>query len=372
MIKRLLVLIGITALLIDASSIPFGNGYWNPFREPIRVPDTVPVHFEMPEYVFDDLRFVEIYRHELKLKESKGIKTDYQEGRVNVKARNILCRLQDDSTYFSLPGNAYLQTVHNGIPYKAFVSKETPLHLPYMYSSGIAIGTDLFSTMMSRTPAGDFFSTSIGKYLNKVQKREFFPTAIFQTDLDENWIVFGRAITKENHLIVSRNLMEMNRISPETPISGYCFNPRATIATINRQAERVAEASSMMNLIHIYDIDGPFARTLCIGDTMDKESDIIKTVLEGSQPVHSFKNMYSFDNFFTVQFLEEYNENKKISSILIIGWDGTPLSRIKLDCNCFDYTVNTEDNELFVFIDEKTILRYDISGLLLDSTICAI
>lgn len=130
----------------------------------------------------------------------------------------------------------------------------------------------------------------------------------------------------------------------------------------------VIEAPVSLNYINLYKIDGSFAKTVCIGETLDNIDDLSQKKMKERKYV--FSGVRVFDDFFGVLMLNEtwddYMTNKETKpSILLFSYNGEPLAKVDIDTMTIFFDIDTRHGMLYV-VDSKTgwIMRYDIKKAL--------
>lgn len=121
----------------------------------------------------------------------------------------------------------------------------------------------------------------------------------------------------------------LNAFSLQDP-DGFMFNLFFTSVAYNPVRRRFVEASSMQNTIHLYDLDGPFAKTLSIGGPV---KDYLVMEQEGMEGASMYSQaVLSFPDFFVVLYCERplSSPSDRDPSLLFFDWDGRPLLEITL------------------------------------------
>ena len=112
-----------------------------------------------------------------------------------------------------------------------------------------------------------------------------------------------------------------------------------------------------LNTIHLYDVDGPFSRSLSFDRKLSDTE-----VLEQNGVMKMKKINYClmvYRDFFAV--LHEDSGNK---FVCLFDWDGKPLARIQVDPEIEYFDIDVKDGLLFGFCNEDETLRiYDIKQL---------
>ena len=113
----------------------------------------------------------------------------------------------------------------------------------------------------------------------------------------------------------------------------------------------VIEAPVSLNYINLYKIDGSFAKTVCIGETLDNIDDLSQKKMKERKYV--FSGVRVFDDFFGVLMLNEtwgdYMANKETKpSILLFSYNGEPLAKVGIDTMTIFFDIDTRHGMLSV------------------------
>ena len=125
------------------------------------------------------------------------------------------------------------------------------------------------------------------------------------------------------------------------------FNILNSLLGYDVSRQRVVEASTRMNTIHIYDLDGPFRRTLCLGNRIT-DIDKIEHLSFWEIPQCFVDLRVSSDGF---SCLFQHRD------VLAFDWEGNLLSRWTLpeEVDCF--AINPTADYLYTLSNEKEEIR---------------
>jgi len=115
-----------------------------------------------------------------------------------------------------------------------------------------------------------------------------------------------------------------------------------------------------LNFIHVFSLDGSFARTICPGTVADNIEKIERIKPEDKN--YTFADLRLFDGFFgVVQIYENRTERKKLPNILLFDWDGNPLAKWKLDHHITSFDIDMANGHLYTFdVRSDEFFRYDV------------
>lgn len=170
--------------------------------------------------------------------------------------------------------------------------------------------------------------------------------------------------TRQNRSIITNNGIEtclsiekLNNF--EIPV-GEDFNILSSLVAVSPTNGTFIEAMIGMNYINVYSLDGDNDFTLCVGDKLDKLSDILSTTKYNRKYMFAEVRAYSF-GFAVLEFDtidKDYQmEINYTPSILFFDWQGNSLGQIKSEFrfNHFDY--DESNSMLYVLDSENNLLR---------------
>lgn len=151
---------------------------------------------------------------------------------------------------------------------------------------------------------------------------------------------------------------EMVEIQAMKKLNAVCIPERdselinilSSVYAVNSDNGMIIEASTMLNTIQLYSIDGTFAKTLCIGSTLDDVNSVWKYSLE-SMPV-SFRSPRAYEKCFAALFadtteLEDQLLKTKKPEILVFDWEGNPLFNLKLPTRITSFDIDWTDHKVY-------------------------
>lgn len=151
---------------------------------------------------------------------------------------------------------------------------------------------------------------------------------------------------------------EMFEIQAMKKLNAVCIPERdselinilSSVYAVNSDNGMIIEASIMLNSIQLYSIDGTFAKTLCIGSTLDDVNSVWK-YSPASMPV-SFRSPRAYEKCFAILFadtteLEDQLLKTKKPEILVFDWVGNPLFSLKLPTRVTSFDIDWDDNKLY-------------------------
>lgn len=195
----------------------------------------------------------------------------------------------------------------------------------------------------------------------------------FITQRLNNGLYFIREITngdtQQTRMI--RNLKTGKNSTPNTlahlntasVAPGEDFNIISTITKVGK-GDRIFEVPIGLNYINIYNIDGSFAKTVCVGDKLDDIDEIMNT--DRWNRLYTFSDIRVFDNCFgVVQINEEeksyQTKREKLPSILLFSLEGKPLANIKMKRHITSFDIDVKNGYLYTLDDQtEEFLKYKI------------
>ncbi len=156
----------------------------------------------------------------------------------------------------------------------------------------------------------------------------------------------------------------MKRLNESSIKEGEDFNILSTITAVDKGG-RIIEMPIGLNYLNLYNPDGSFAKTVCIGEELDDIDEIIST--NKAKRKYTFSDVRVFDTFFGVVYINEMEsiyqtKSIKIPSILLFTLDGKPMAEIKLKRQATSFDIDMNNHFLYTY-DSKTqeLSRYKIS-----------
>ena len=175
-------------------------------------------------------------------------------------------------------------------------------------------------------------------------------------------------MTKDSVKYIPKNMRLLNEaILQNKEDDGARFNILSTEVEYDSETKRIIEASSGLNTIHIYSIDGDFAKTFCIGDRIYNYNDLADRGL-ADRPITTIDGK-NFGNFCAFLYLDvpmaAFARPESIPRLLLVPWDGSSITQIKLPDKITSFDIDIESGLLFGYSALTESMRtYDISGII--------
>ena len=151
----------------------------------------------------------------------------------------------------------------------------------------------------------------------------------------------------------------LNRASVVSENSGLLFNVLGTVFGYNPEIGRMVEASTILNTIHLYDIEGSFARTLYLGE---RPEDLDARISEYQQ-ADDLRKLFratcvrTFPGFFAVM-----NHD---ASLNLFNWSGKLLQAVRLEVPAQQFDLDLDGGGLYTLdYQTETVWRFDITSIL--------
>jgi hypothetical protein len=165
--------------------------------------------------------------------------------------------------------------------------------------------------------------------------------------------------------IVPPHLEKLNSASVG---EGGDFNILATITKIDAGRNLVVEMPASLNYINLYSPDGSFGKTICIGDKLDNIGKIQDKPRWSRK--FTFAHTMLYAQFWGVVYwdidMKTYDgQQGTSSSILLFGYDGTPLAEIKFDTFVTSFDIDFANGELYTLNHQAdAFCKYDVRHIL--------
>lgn len=224
------------------------------------------------------------------------------------------------------------------------------------------VSARLFSLNLSKSIMENTLSLKELNFNRKLPNSAFWAKTIGDTllivrDIDE-------METHQNRTILSRNGPRTNTMIEE--LNGFeiplneDFNIMSSLVATSPINEYVVEAMIGMNYINVYSLNGEMGYTICVGEELDKLSDILSTSRFARKYMFADLRAYSF-GFAVLKFdITErvYQSDEHYTpSILLFDWTGNPIGEIKSDIkfNHFDY--DEQRKMLYILDSDNKLMR---------------
>ena len=153
-------------------------------------------------------------------------------------------------------------------------------------------------------------------------------------------------------------------------ISSSEQNLLSSSIVIDDKSGTVAEASSYLNVIHLYSLDASrkgFAKTVALGnrlvDIRDVERQGLDLIPRTYYDVHPYKGFFAA--LYVGAKMEDFEQGIcPHPSIHLFSWTGEPLAKIQLPVNALLFDIDAENSTIYVveMVSEK-ILRYNLPDI---------
>lgn len=175
--------------------------------------------------------------------------------------------------------------------------------------------------------------------------------------IDEMETHQNRSIITNKGVLTCNLIEKLNKF--EIPVNED-FNILSSLISVSLSNGFIAEAMIGMNYINVYSLNGRKEYTICVGEKMDKLSDILSTSKYERKYMFAEIRSYSFGFAVLKYDVSErtYQMGKEYTpSILLFDWHGNTLGEIDSEfCfNHFDY--DESKGELYVLDSENDLLK---------------
>lgn len=140
---------------------------------------------------------------------------------------------------------------------------------------------------------------------------------------------------------------------------GFRFNVLSSTVRYHPGLRRFMEASAQLNTIHLYDLDGPFSRTVCIGKKINRYNDIAELPL-ADRPL-TCMDAKGYGDYSAVLYLDvpmsEIAHPSKTPTVLLVSWDGSSVRKIRLPENVTSIDVDLASGKLYTLNSLTETLR---------------
>lgn len=142
------------------------------------------------------------------------------------------------------------------------------------------------------------------------------------------------------------------------------INILSTITKHNSTNDIIIEMPIGLNYINMYSLDNSYAKTICIGKTLN---DIEKIQSNNRwDRMYTFADLRLFEDFWGVLFINETEKDyqikrKNFPKILLFDWEGSPLAEIKLNQLATSFDIDVHAGMLYSFdVETELFFKYDI------------
>lgn len=180
--------------------------------------------------------------------------------------------------------------------------------------------------------------------------------SILYTTTDKKFSRIERILQKDDDRVSSSPLDKLNSASIKTENDGFLFNILGTMFGYNYELDRIMEASIYLNCIHLYNIEGSYEKSVCIGNRVTKIDEVeslgVNEMKQRTMTIRTYKD------FFALAFI---NDDDSID-ILRFDWDGRPLERISTGSTFNSFDFDSKEGYLYLLNrDVDSLVRYKIN-----------
>ena len=158
----------------------------------------------------------------------------------------------------------------------------------------------------------------------------------------------------EKKITPAMETLNMAEVDPDRAV--MAFNLLGTVFGYEPQRKRVVEASTCMNTIHLYDVDGDFARTLYLGERPDDLDAVQQAYAETGDISALFKAscVRAYPDFFAVMYYD--------GVLLFFDWSGKLLRAFRLEVPAARFDIDLADGHLYALDNAaESVWCFDIS-----------
>ena len=165
----------------------------------------------------------------------------------------------------------------------------------------------------------------------------------------------------------TESMKKLNDLAIPVKGDGYMFNILSTFSKYCPSRELFVEASLMLNMIHLYSLDGSVEKTIVYGKRPDSIDDVFYA---GMRKLKSnFTGLQVYDDFFAVMYsgAGEYDEekNKPLPKIFFFYWDGSPIVEIRMGEQASTFDLDVQNGVLYTLDrSTETVRYYDVKEIL--------
>ena len=149
---------------------------------------------------------------------------------------------------------------------------------------------------------------------------------------------------------------------------GKNINILSVMTRMNPHNNRFVEMPLLLNYFNIFNLDGSFAKTICVGNRLDNIGRIQSKRF--ADQVQRFADLRAFRDFFGVVFINETMRSldvgrRNLPFILLFDWYGSPLAKLQLPRVITSFDIDFRRGSLYTFdFHTDEFYRYDIRDVL--------
>lgn len=150
----------------------------------------------------------------------------------------------------------------------------------------------------------------------------------------------------------------LNQAKVESEKSGNAFDLLGTVMGYNPKLGRMVEASTYMNTIHLYDVEGSFSKTLYLGDRPDNLIEKLEEYEHTRDPREMFRAtcVRVYPEYFAVMYYDH--------TLYLFDWTGKPLCEMSFDVPTPLFDLDLERSCLYTLdFETEAVWRFDLSSL---------
>ena len=168
---------------------------------------------------------------------------------------------------------------------------------------------------------------------------------------------------RETEIPLSFERLNRSRVRPQED-----FNILSASVKCQPGGNILVELPIGLNHINMYDLEGAFGKTICVGDKVDN-IDLIQDMPRADR-LYTYAHLKVYPDFFAVLYVGEdvatyQTQRKKLPVIQLFDWSGEPLAELKVDRFITTFDIDFSDGTLYV-MDRPTeeMFKYDIRDIL--------
>ncbi len=144
------------------------------------------------------------------------------------------------------------------------------------------------------------------------------------------------------------------------------FNIISSISQYNHHNNILIEAPISLNTLNLYNVNGTFSKTICLGKELMSISKCESRPIE--KMLYTFEKVRHYDTFFSVLYLGitrlEYEERQtrplSESTIYVFDYKGEPLCEICVGYDIESYCFSQNGQHIYILNKAEEIYRYNI------------
>lgn len=229
----------------------------------------------------------------------------------------------------------------------------------YRDATGQWVFVDLFKSLFEGNPQILGVESVPNDFQNVFQKVYLGSGRFLGENLVDNQTRYERSIqggTTEKE--INPAMAQLNLAKVVSSEAGMAFDLLGTIIGYNANLERVVEASTYLNTIHLYDVDGHFSKTLYYDDRPENLEEKLKEYEQTRDPREMFRAtcVRSYPDYFAVMNYDH--------SLYLFDWTGNPLYKVKFEVPTPMFDLDLEKGLLYTLdFETEAVWCFDLSSL---------